>query len=978
MDEVRMRRTRNVSVARYEKPGKTERSGREEDVKASRTAGKPAADLLPETTSKLREPADRVERQLREGRRALQTGEAALAEVEESLERMEELARRALRGGVEERRALSAELDRLRGEIDRIAEEGVRAGLFQDGDGPDGLTDAVLNALEAKVTGAESLPGWLTRAMAGNAPDRALLLAALGVDGTASGAQLLAALGGLSLEDSPAAGYLAGLYLGAVISGGVPSGEIDPEQAAQGLKELLALVSEGMTPDEAVALLTGGVFTSMEEFEAQFIQGTAPGLEDFLTGLLLSGDGGEGQSLSLEEVMAALMTKMLTQDGEAAAGQLVDLLLTLGSAGEGSASAGVSGGADSADNAAPQPGFVQLGTVRATGRDLSGVSYDPAGGKLTVSGPADLLLKGQGQETASIRLTGSGTVTLQGLNAALTAEAAQGRVDALGVNRLAQLLLGERSTLTLGSGGLTYIESLRGGAGSALRVAGGAVVLSGECAMLSGEYANWPGLVVDGPASLLAAADAAVRNAQGQRLTPLDILWKTALPGWSALTSLEVDGKLSRLFLTAEDHPDPLRLWLLRGNENQGFPAHSIVLRGRDRAGNLRVRYSYVRWSQRSKAFEEITMYPNPFTVTGGEEGTDWRYEEGTQTLRVLSAEVTAVSGGPGTDGDELPFSGRLALADGVDKVALALEGVECRVSAGRAFSLGRGNRVTLLLGAGSVNVFESGPGFAGISLDPGTSLTIDKAKGAPGEPEGRLTAIGGEGGAGIGRDKGTGRIRCGLILIRGGQVTASGGSGGAGIGGGLGGDAGEIRVQGGTVSAKAEGAAAIGAGVRGGCGDVTVTGTARVAETKQIGGCLFGSCGRVQLPLGAEPGGLRSGQVLSVQVGETTLTLPKLRVSARTLRLDGVDLSTREMAQAALGVLSAGRRWVGQVQRAYETMYGQLCQDSGLFGVRRLGVVREDSIAEQLLRDARQTLRLDPLAPYRLRALENPGALLR
>ena len=970
-----MRRTRNVSVARFEKAGKTERSGGE-DVKTSRTAGKQQADLLPEATGRLPGPVDRVERQLREGRRALQTGEAALAEVEDSLGRMEELARQALRGGAAERRALSAELDRLRGEIGRMAEEGVRAGLFQDGDGPDGLTDALLSALEAQVTGAESLPGWLTRAMAGSAPDRALLLAALGADGTASGAELLAALGSLSLEeDSPAAGYLAGLYLGAVISGGAPSGEIDPEQAAQGLKELLALVSEGMPPDEAVALLTGGVFTSIEEFEAQFIQGIAPGLEAFLTGLLLT--GGEEELASLAGLLAG--------GGEGDVDLLMDLLMALEPSGDtpglppDAADAlrpggGAAARTNAANEAAAQPWeTARFGPVLAAGRALSGVSYAPARGELTVGGPADLLLRGQGQEVAGIRLTGSGTVTIQGLSAALTVEAAQGRLDAQGGNRLAQLLLGEGSTLNLGGGGLTQIEALRGGAGSALRLTGGAVVLSGEYT------SGWPALVVDGPASLLAAEGAVVRNAQGQRLTPLDILWKTALPGWSTVTSLEVDGRLARLFLTAEDHPDPLRLWLLRGNEHQGFPAHSIVLRGRDRAGNLRVRYSYVRWSQRSRAFEEITMYPNPFTVTGGEEGTDWRYEEGTQTLRILSARVTAVSGGAGTDGDELPFSGRLALADGMDKVELTLEGVECRVSNGRAFSLGRGNRVALLLKAGSENVFESGPGFAGISLDRGTSLTIDKAKGAPGEPEGKLTAIGGEGGAGIGRDKGAGRIRCGLILIRGGQVTAAGGSGGAGIGGGLGGDAGDIRVQGGTVSAEAEGAAAIGAGVRGGCGDVTVTGSARVSETKQIGGCLFGSCGRVQLPLGAEPAGSRGGQVLSVQVGETTLTLPRLRVSTRTLRLDGVDLSTRETAQAALEVLSAGRRWVGRVQRAYGTMYGQLFQGSGLFSARRrMGVVREDSIAEQLLRDARQTLRLDPLAPYRLRALENPGALLR
>ena len=121
-------------------------------------------------------------------------------------------------------------------------------------------------------------------------------------------------------------------------------------------------------------------------------------------------------------------------------------------------------------------------------------------------------------------------------------------------------------------------------------------------------------------------------------------------------------------------------------------------------------------------------MYPNPFTVTGGEPEADWRYEEESHTLRILSGQVTAVAGGMGTDGSQLPFSGRIALADGIGRVELTLEGVACRVSSGRAFHLGRGNDVTLLLKRGTDNVFESGPGCAGISLGDGTSLRIDQA----------------------------------------------------------------------------------------------------------------------------------------------------------------------------------------------------------------------------------------------------------
>ena len=113
-------------------------------------------------------------------------------------------------------------------------------------------------------------------------PDCAALLAALGLDETATGPELLAALGRLPLEKSPAAGYLAALYLGAVISGGAASGTADPEQAAEGLQRLLEMVAQGVSPDQAVELLTGGMFSGMADFQAQFAGGIAPGMEPWL------------------------------------------------------------------------------------------------------------------------------------------------------------------------------------------------------------------------------------------------------------------------------------------------------------------------------------------------------------------------------------------------------------------------------------------------------------------------------------------------------------------------------------------------------------------------------------------------------------------------------------------------------------------------------------------------------------------------
>lgn len=984
MGELSVRRNRNLTAPRYQGAGKAEKQTGAPQTR--QTAGRAAA-TVSETLRELMGRVSQTERHLREGRRTLQSGEAALAEVQDGLGGMEELARRAAGEGAVDRGALQSELELLREEIERVAQNGIKEGLFQDGDAGDGLdalVDAVMEGLSARQEEVQALPNWLLRGMAGEIPDRAALLAALGLDGSAGGAQLLAALGKLSLEDSPAAGYLAALYLGAVISGGTPSGAVDPERAAEGLRQLLELVGSGVSPDQALEQLTDGAFTSLEDFQAQFTGGTAPGLEPFLMNLLLA-----GEALPAEPSLLALM---------AAAGGDLDMLMGLMAAldGSGDGLMALLDGSGTPQGAAPQPGAAEpgaapqpetreLGTIQATGRDLSGVSLDPKGGVLTTAGEAELTLRGLGPEGPAVRLAGPGRVTLQQLSLPLlAAESTRARVFSAGECNLAQLRLGAGTTLTLEGSGLLRIAALRAGEGGVLRLAGGAAALTGADA---GALAAT--VVMDGPVPLLATEGIAVRTAQGQPLTPFDIVWKTLLPEWSAITSLGVDGKQGPVNLR-DDQMDPVRLWLLKRDSSDDYPPHRITLRGRDKAGHPRTRYLYVRWDERTGSFQEVSMYPNPFTVTGGEPEADWRYEEESHTLRILSGQVTAVAGGMGTDGSQLPFSGRIALADGIGRVELTLEGVACRVSSGRAFHLGRGNDVTLLLKRGTDNVFESGPGCAGISLGDGTSLRIDQARGGKGEPDGTLTATGGVGGAGIGRDSGAAREPTGPIHILGGVVTATGAGGGAGIGGALGAPVGDIRIQGGTVTAQAScSAAAIGAGIQGACGDIFITGSARVAKAQgggpdgDIGGCLFGSCGRVRVSAGTDIGGARlwTQEGLSLQMGEATVTLPRFRVSARALRLEGLDISTREAARAAMEVLAADRRWVTRLQGAYGAMYGQLAQSfGGMYSVRQqFSMVRDTNEASSLVVDIREVLRQSPLAKFLAqRGMEDVGQLLR
>ena len=987
MGVLSVRRNRELALTSYQGTAKTEKqSGASSASRTQQTAGTSqgrAADTVSETLRQLMTQVTQAGRQAREGRRTLQSGEASLAEVEDNLKRMEEVARESAGDGTVDRADLQARLDQLKQEVSRIAQAGVRAGLFQDGDdgnGLDALVDAVIEGLSARQEGIQALPSWLMGGLSGDVLSKEALMDALGVDENSTGAEVLAALGKLPLENGSPSSYLAALYLGTVISGGTPSGSVDLSQAAEGLKQLLEKVAEGLSPDEAIDLLTGGVFNGLEDFEAQFLGGTAPGLEMMLMDMLFSGDGGD---------MLSSLLDMMAGAGDMA--MLMDLLTMLEGSGDGLMSLldGLGMASGSPEGAAYPLETLELGTVQVSGQDLSGAALGGESNTLTIDGASDLTVRGQGQEAPGIQMNGSGTVTLQQVNSPLlNVESAQARVVSAGENTLVQLRLGEGTTLTIDGGGLLHINSLQGGASSVLRLAGGSVVLSQtEAGTLAAS------VVADGPVSLLAAEGIIVLNAQEKPLDAFDIVWKTLLPEWSELTSLALDGRQSQLILR-EDQMDMVRLWLLKQDSDGKWPAHTIVLRGRDKVGRARTQYIYVRWDDKAGGFQAVSMYPNPFTVTGGEEGVDWYYEEESHTLHILSGEVTAVSGGTGTDGNLLPFSGRIVLADGVGRVALTLDGVECRVSSGRAFDLGRGNDVTLLLQRGTDNVFESGAGCAGISMGDGTSLRIDQVKGAGTDPDGTLTATGGSGGAGIGRDSGSGRERTGSILVCGGVVTATGTGGGAGIGGALGGPVGDIRIQGGSVTAQAScSAAAIGAGIQGACGDIVITGSAKVFKAQgggpdgDIGGCLFGNCGRVQVSAGTDIGNAKlwTQKGLSFQVGEGSVTMPKFRISTQALGLDGLDVSTREAAKAAMGVLTADRRWVTRLRGAYGAMYGQLAQSfGGMYSVHQhFTVVRDTNEASTLVYDIREVLRQSPRAKFLAQRIsqwemDDVGQLLR
>ena len=519
MSELTIRRDREISAARYraaEKAEKTEKGGGQ----IQRTEKTPGF-TLSETLRQLLSGSSRTESQIRESRRTLQSGEAVLAEVQENLSRMEALAREAAGEGETDRDALQAQLDRLRQEIDRIMRSAAGgADLFLDGDLEDGA-DALLYALLSDAAAGQDLPGWLTQG--GLTADQ--LLSSLGLDKTASGADLMAAIIGSSLDGNSAAGRLAALYLGAVIAGGGIDGTASMEMALEGLRQLMEKVAQGVPADQAVAELTGGAFASLSDFQSQFTSGTAPGLEAFLTNLLLTGEGDllldfpaippllaglEGMNL---ELLMNLLSSGESASGEAAAPPVLP---------EAEAALVPAGGPD----AAPPPedhalSVMDLGSVRVSGQDLSGVSLGD-NGVLIVAGQGDVTVEGAGPDGPEILLTGSGTVTLRNVSAPLlTVDGSGVQLAGAGENTLQTVRLRPGAVLTLDGGGFLRMGSLEAAPTALLRLRPGAAaeVRRGEDSMGGTRIP----VILEGPASLAVQADR-VSDPQGRSQRNVDVI----------------------------------------------------------------------------------------------------------------------------------------------------------------------------------------------------------------------------------------------------------------------------------------------------------------------------------------------------------------------------------------------------------------------------------------------------------------------
>ena len=210
-----------------------------------------------------------------------------------------------------------------------------------------------------------------------------------------------------------------------------------------------------------------------------------------------------------------------------------------------------------------------------------------------------------------------------------------------------------------------------------------------------------------------------------------------------------------------------------------------------------------------------------------------WDIGKGDITVNAGSGGQTVTQGGGAAIPDSAPVitgtskeNNVTINADSGQTASVTLSGVNIDVrDKGKAAvsTTGEGN-VSIELNGGST--LRSGYEHAGLEKNNGGSLTI-----ADEDKNGKLTAWGGQQGAGIGGGSGKDGSN---IFITGGGVNAIGGLAAAGIGGGLGGNGSNITISGGKVGAtNGLNGPGIGGGQHGSGSNITISG----GEVNAIGG---------------------------------------------------------------------------------------------------------------------------------------------
>ena len=121
----------------------------------------------------------------------------------------------------------------------------------------------------------------------------------------------------------------------------------------------------------------------------------------------------------------------------------------------------------------------------------------------------------------------------------------------------------------------------------------------------------------------------------------------------------------------------------------------------------------------------------------------------------------------------------------------------------------------------------------------------------------------------------------------------------------------------------------------------------------------------------------------IPLRMGGGTVTLPQFPLSTRAMRLDMMQVSTQEYAQASLAIVNADRQWVSQIQSVYQALYSQLTLgSSGYSGGRQAGpaaaIVRDTAAAGTLMEDVKKTILLQPEVAWYLHSRRGRSELQR
>lgn len=728
-----------------------------------------------------------------------------------------------------------------------IAHEMIHA--FMDEATTSGMFGRVEGTGTNLTASATKFPDWFVEGMAQTAsgPGNWLKTNGLNISQNSTDADITTAiqnnrLGTGTSESQYGTGYLACMYLGAVISGGgMPSSTADAVTISQGLSRLMNEIIGGKSLNDAISSLTNGKFTGSSDFETKFNAGSAE-IGNFVRGLLTATGSGLGGIVSGD-----LSASDLTPDTNL--GSTVGLFqldpsnnkvqnvypdgYKVYSGGTTDATGTAPTGFSTNDPVLPRQDFDDL---VVSGAKASDIEYDANTHVLKVKTGANIVISmknpGNVSSLNKIILDGVSNVTLNGVqlsdNNALTItdNSNNAKVTYEGENSFGGIKLDNNVDASFAGTGQLKTGTFSSDNTNNITFEGGAVIVGNGTGAINGN------VTVTG-ASAAAAITPAPTDASGNTLESIEFPWDKL---GSNVASVQIGGATYKMAL---DNTDPAKLWL-----DPNTPSQKVIFT--DSSGKKITRTA--TYNVGAGKFEWAAP-ARPFTVSGTE-GTDWYYEDD-ETLVIQSSTPLTISGGSIQDADGNTIKGRIKLADNISgTVNLTLNGVSSTVSTGSAFDLGKNNNVTINLADGTDNSFTSGENYAGISLGDGTNLTINGGNAATNPNAGTLTANGGRYGAGIGRngqkaDGGSTKDQSCSVTINGGNITAAGGYYGAGIGAGDSTYFGDITISGGNILANGGlGGAGIGGANNAAVGDIAISGGVINAESAGHGAGIGGGWG--------------------------------------------------------------------------------------------------------------------------------------